>query len=184
MPRGSFQFPLAVHLTARCSCFHNCYNVNVCLIVCVIVCFCVFFHLFFSFLFLLFAPFFFSFFCSFVPASSFLFHSLACRQLDLDVVLPLKQRIIAQYGDQVKDKSTLKSVMATCQVGFLLTYFNDFTFLLNILFLRVHVLGVFHGQDASACDWKRCRAEPQPPRGPSMYFSVIFFFEKSAFFSL
>ncbi len=41
---------------------------------------------------------------------------LAVVQLDLDVVLPLKQRIIAQYGDQVKDKSTLKSVMATCQV--------------------------------------------------------------------
>lgn len=36
-------------------------------------------------------------------------------ELDLDPIMPLRDRIIAQYGDQVADKSNLQTVMATNQ---------------------------------------------------------------------
>ena len=42
-------------------------------------------------------------------------------QLDVAGILPLKERIIAQYGAQVADKSSLKTVMATNQVWFTFT---------------------------------------------------------------
>lgn len=38
-----------------------------------------------------------------------------CPELDLDGVIPLKKRIMDQYGDQISDSSSLRQVMATNQ---------------------------------------------------------------------